>query len=181
MKKQLVTLIFSSVLVIGSLAYSPKSLADEPHDDLVVTKISKTVTPNSEEGYSDNEFVSSADFLTEPILDSAFDLEKNYQEGDLIAESASLTEAVASAISIKTTSTKASTSTKTKTPRGFYIYKDKTVSKYYSSIKIIPETLYTKQYNDGQAYKGNLNLKYVIASGKGYTATFSGTLSARVE
>ncbi|GLC89185.1 hypothetical protein [Lysinibacillus piscis] len=159
MKKRFSILLFVATFIFGILSFSTDSLAVE-----------------GKSNGSIGEIVTESDTLYEPQLVPEFDNEKEYAVGEIIVESDTLYNS-----EFTNTVTNNNEANKTITPYGFYLYKNKTITAYYPSISTVTETRYYEEYDGGYWYKGNLKLMSVVASGNGYTATFSGKLSAWVE
>ncbi|WP_155592865.1 hypothetical protein [Lysinibacillus cavernae] len=157
MKKRLSILSFLAILVFALFSFSTGALA-----------IKKDTS------FEDGRIISASDTLYEPEPVPGFDSEKSYTDGEIIYESDTLYEPEQTNAVIDNTNEK-------NAPYDFYIYKDKTIVAPYSSFSSIPETRYYEEYTDGYWYRGTLKLKSVVASGSGWSATYSGTLSAWVE
>lgn len=59
------------------------------------------------------------------------------------------------------------------------IYYEKTITKYYSSISDVPESIVYSEYNNAFCYtfSGRLYLQSVVKLGTRYLATYTGTLA----
>ena len=106
-------------------------------------------------------------FSTNSLSNNALAVEnsKNYEDGEIIASSDTLYEPNAN---ITDTNNKDNTIIPS-------------VLVYYTNFSSVQESRYYEEYTSGYWYKGTLNLKSVVVSGNGWNATYSGTLTARVE
>lgn len=160
MKKQVSILSILAVLVFAVFTFSTGALAIEKNTS-----------------YEDGQIISESDTLYEPEPVPGFDSEKSYKDGEIIFESDTLFEPEQTNVVIDNTNE----TNNIITPYGFYIYKDKTIVAPYAQFKDIPETRYYEEYTGGYWYRGTLKLKSTVVSGSGWSATFSGQLSAWVE
>ncbi|MHB8061271.1 MAG: hypothetical protein ACYDG2_01350 [Ruminiclostridium sp.] len=64
------------------------------------------------------------------------------------------------------------------TPSGV-VTMEKTISKDYTSLSLVPNYVFYEEYTSLTWYSGNLYLVNIVPSGSRYIATFSGTLSGR--
>lgn len=124
-----------------------------------------------DKSYEDGEVITESYTLYEPEQVAGFDGNKDYKDGEIISESYTLYEPEQTNATITETDNEIS-------PDGIFVTIDKTITKYYSNFSSIPTVYPYKEYYQGFWYEGNLHLKSVVASGSGYTATFSGKLTA---
>lgn len=124
----------------------------------------------------DIHVIFKSDSLFEPRLDSNFDPNKEYLDGELISES----DTVADETILNLNAMNIAASKNKSNQKGFYTDEDKTISIYYPSLKMIPDTRYYEEYQDENWYEGHLSLKLIVVNGSGYTALFSGSINARV-
>lgn len=184
MKKQLSVLSFLVALVFAFLLFSTNSLAINTlavengknyedgeiiaeSDSLYEPELTDVLAVENGGNYEDGEIIADSDTLYEPELANTLAVEnsKNYEDGEIIASSDTLYEPNAN---ITDTNNKDNTIIPS-------------VLVYYTNFSSVQESRYYEEYTGGYWYKGTLNLKSVVASGNGWNATYSGTLTARVE
>mgnify|MGYP003413777852 CR=1 FL=1 len=66
-------------------------------------------------------------------------------------------------------------------PLGFYVYKDKTITKDYANFGDIKETYNYEEYSGGYWWRGTLFYVSSVKTSIGYNVTYSGRLSRWVE
>lgn len=153
MKKKLSILLVLAGLVFSIFAFSTSSFAF-----------------GNDKGYEDSEVISSTNAVENDI---------SYEDGEIISSSDSLADSAAwSGLAGQTIIASKDISV---SPLGFYLYKDKTIERYYANRTSIPDTSYYEEFTGGYMYSGNLTLiKTEITPNGGWKATFTGKLSAWV-
>lgn len=163
MKKKLSILLVLLGLIFSVFSFSTNSFAIE-----------------NDKSYEEGQVISVSDSLDNSYLTNAVENDISYEDGEIISVSDSLADSKAWSGEAGQTILSDSKDTSI-SPLGFYLYKDKTIVRYYADRSSIPDTSYYEEYTGGYMYSGNLKvIKTEIAPNGGWNATFTGKLSAWV-